>query len=56
MGRKLRNINQLEYVDGYIYANIYLDTKIVKIDYERGKCVTEYDGSKLTRAENKTGG
>lgn len=33
MGRRLRNINELEYVDGFIYANIYLDSKIVKIDY-----------------------
>ena len=38
-------------MNGFIYANIYLDTKIVKIDYEKGKVIEEYDGSGLVRAE-----
>ncbi len=33
VGRRLVYINELEFVNGYIYANIYLNTKIVKIDY-----------------------
>ena len=37
--RRLTNINELEFVDGFIYANIYLDNRIVKIDYESGKTV-----------------
>ena len=46
-GRKLYSINELEYVDGYIYANIYLYSYIVKINYETGKVVEVYDGSEL---------
>lgn len=42
-------------MDGYIYANIYLDSKIVKIDYEKGEVVAEYDGSKIINAERSSG-
>lgn len=38
-------------MNGYIFANIYLDNKIVKINYEDGKVVDEYDGSKLVAHE-----
>ncbi len=33
------NINELEYIDGYIYANIYLADYIVKIDPSNGHVV-----------------
>lgn len=39
----LGNINELEYVDGYIYANIWLTNYIVKIDPKQGKVVAKYD-------------
>jgi len=42
-------------VDGYIYANIYLDSKIAKIDYERGKVVEIYDARNLINEDKKKG-
>jgi len=35
----VRNINELEYVDGFIYANIFETSKIIKIDSKTGKVV-----------------
>jgi len=35
----VRNINELEYVDGFIYANIFETNKIIKIDSKTGKVV-----------------
>ena len=35
----VRNINELEYVNGFLYANIFETTKIIKIDPETGKVV-----------------
>jgi len=45
-------INELEYVAGYIYANIWFEDIIVKIDPENGNIVDTYDFSGLKRAEN----
>jgi glutamine cyclotransferase len=39
----VRNINELEYVNGYIYANIFESTKIIKIDAVTGKVVASMD-------------
>ncbi len=39
----LGNINELEYVDGFIYANIWQTNYIVKIDPKQGKVVAKYD-------------
>lgn len=33
------NLNELEYVDGYVYANVYLTNVIVKIDPQSGHIV-----------------
>jgi len=33
------NLNELEYVDGYIYANVYTTSKIVKINPSNGKVI-----------------
>jgi glutamine cyclotransferase len=35
----VRNLNELEFVDGYVFANIFESTKIVKIDPKSGKVV-----------------
>ena len=35
--RAVMNLNELEYIDGKIYANIYLSHKIVIINPETGK-------------------
>lgn len=37
----VQNLNELEYVDGYILANIWQSNRIVKIDGESGKVVGE---------------
>ncbi len=37
------NINELEYVDGFLYANIWLTYDIIKIDVENGEVVNRYD-------------
>ena len=37
----LASINELEYVDGFVYANLWTTFKIVKIDLATGKVVAE---------------
>ena len=32
----VRNINELEFVDGYIYANLWYNDKIIRIDPKTG--------------------
>ncbi|MEK7198885.1 MAG: glutaminyl-peptide cyclotransferase, partial [Bacteroidota bacterium] len=41
----LASINELEYVDGFIYANVYTTNTIVKIDPATGKVVAKADFS-----------
>jgi glutamine cyclotransferase len=41
------NLNELEYVDGYIYANIYGTNKIVKIDAKNGIVLRTIDCTAL---------
>lgn len=42
-GSPVVNINELEYVDGYVYANQYTLDYIVKIDPSNGHVVAKYD-------------
>lgn len=37
------NINELEYVNGFIYANVWTTNNILKIDGKTGKVLTTYD-------------
>lgn len=47
------NLNELEYVDGYIYANVWMTNEIVKIDTNDGKIVGKIDlTSYATDAKN----
>lgn len=39
----INNINELEYADGYLYANVWLTYDIIKIDVENGEVVNRYD-------------
>lgn len=39
----LGNINELEYINGYIYANVWMEDSIVKIDPSTGKVVKIFD-------------
>jgi glutamine cyclotransferase len=43
------NLNELEYVDGYVYANVYESDYIVKIDAETGKVVGRMDFTGLIK-------
>lgn len=46
-------MNELEYHNGYLYANIYYDRFIHKIDYSRGVIDESYDGLILIQNEKK---
>ena len=46
-GTPLGNINELEYVDGFVYANVWFKNYIVKIDPKQGKVVARYDVENL---------
>ena len=48
-GAEVNNLNELEYVNGNIYANIWLTNKIARIDPESGKVTAWLDVSALTR-------
>ncbi|MCE7043971.1 glutaminyl-peptide cyclotransferase [Dyadobacter sp. CY312] len=47
----VRNINELEYLNGYVYANIFETTKIIKIDVATGKVVGVLDMQSIIPAE-----
>lgn len=40
---QVNNLNELEYIDGKIYANVYLTSKIVRIDPHTGAVEAELD-------------
>lgn len=42
-------INELEYVNGFIYANVWFENTILKIDPQSGKVVGQLDMSNLVR-------
>jgi len=42
-GARLKNLNELEYIDGFIFANVYETPWIVKIDPVSGKVVGRLD-------------
>lgn len=42
-GREIENINELEYIDGYIWANVWLSNNILVIDKDTGEVVRIID-------------
>lgn len=52
-GRVTENLNELEYIKGYIYANIWMTSTVVKIDPNSGDIVGKMDLSSLLM-ESKT--
>lgn len=42
-GDLINNINELEFIDGFVYANIYTTPYIVKIDPASGQVVGRID-------------
>lgn len=49
----IKYLNELEYVDGIIYANIYGKDTIVSIDASTGKVLSTIDCSGLLSEEDK---
>jgi glutaminyl-peptide cyclotransferase len=41
------NVNELEYIDGYVFANIYGDTHIIKIDPSNGHVVGKLETAEI---------
>ena len=50
-GAPLDRLNEIEFVDGFIYANRYYDTKIYKISLATEEVVKVYDMSSLVQKE-----
>jgi len=48
--RSINNINELEYVQGFIWANVWYDNHILKIDPTTGKVVASVDFSALKQS------
>jgi glutaminyl-peptide cyclotransferase len=42
-GARVKNLNELEYVNGYVFANVYETAMILKIDPDSGKVVGRLD-------------
>ena len=47
-GTRVKNLNELEYIDNYIFANVYESPWIVKIDPTSGKVVGQLDLTPIT--------
>ncbi len=54
-GKPLPNLNELEFVNGFVYANVWQTNNIVKIDPASGKVVSVVDAANLLSAEEKKG-
>lgn len=52
-GKELTRLNELEYVDGILYANVWLTDRIVKIDPKTGNVLAWIDLSDLVHEVNK---
>ena len=52
-GRPVMYLNEIEYVNGYIYANIYTTDWIVKIDAESGRVIARIDVTDLKLEEDR---
>ena len=46
-GSPVRNLNELECVEDFIYANVYQTDRILQIEKASGRVVAEYDASAL---------
>ncbi len=46
-GMPVLNLNELEYVDGFVYANVYRTDRIVRIEKDTGKVTANIDAAGL---------
>lgn len=51
----VRSLNELEYIDGKIWANVYTTNRIVIIDPKTGVVVSEVDFSNILKDSDRTG-
>ncbi len=51
----ISKLNELEYIDGFIYANIWMTNTVVVIQPENGKVVAVIDGSELVQEGRGSG-
>ena len=49
------NLNELEYIDGLIYANVWMTNKVAIIDPLNGKVLAELDGTTFVNVAGGTG-
>lgn len=54
-GLPVRRLNELEYVNGYLFANVWMTEKIVQIEPNTGRVVAEIDASGLLTPEESAG-
>lgn len=54
-GRPLQRLNEIEYVDGEVYANVWMTDWIARIDPASGRVVGWIDVSALARASHSDG-
>jgi glutaminyl-peptide cyclotransferase len=55
-GRPLRRLNELECVDGVVYANVWMDDHIARIDPETGRVTAWIDAGDLLPRDARHGG
>jgi glutamine cyclotransferase len=48
-GQEMKGLNELEFIDGYIFANVWQTSTVVKIDVNTGAVVGTLDLSPLTK-------
>ena len=54
-GTPLRNLNELEWINGYVWANVWQTDEIVVIDPQSGAVVAQLDLTGLLGAADRTG-
>lgn len=54
-GKPVKHLNELEYIDGHIWANIWHSDKLVKIDPESGQVLAQLDLSELGARHRSSG-
>ncbi len=54
-GQPLRNLNELECVDGFVYANVWQTDFLVRIDPENGRVTDYIDAAGLLQGADRVG-
>jgi len=52
-GRRVINLNELEYIDGQVFANIWKKDTIVRIDLKRGRVTGIIDATRIYRSNRR---